>query len=170
MAILALTLLLLGWLLLWLSRRQRRAAGLPGGRVIYSDTTRWMPLEEPLYDPELELVGRPDYLIRQGETVIPVEVKSTRVGDAPYDSHIYQLAAYCRLVQSAYGVRPPYGVLHYANRTFQIDYTARLENELRNIIGEMRSRGHLRNINRSHESAARCRKCGYRSLCDQRLL
>ncbi len=162
-------LFLIGLLLLWQSNRQRKAAGLPGGEVIYSDTSRWGAVEEPLYDPHLELTGRPDYLIRQGEMVIPVEVKSTRVGEAPYDSHIYQLAAYCYLVQRAYGIRPSHGVLHYPNRTYRIEYTSRLENELITLIKEMRAKGHRRKINRSHDSARRCRGCGYRTMCDQRL-
>jgi len=169
MTTLALILLLLGALLLWQANRQRKAAGLPGGEVIYSDTSRWGPVEEPLYDPLLELTGRPDYLIRQGEMVIPVEVKSSRVGEAPYDSHIYQLAAYCYLVQRTFGVRPSHGVLHYPNRTYRIAYTQELERDMISLVKEMRAKGHRRKIKRSHNSPARCRGCGYRAMCEQRL-
>jgi CRISPR-associated exonuclease Cas4 len=46
--------------LLWLSRRQVRAAGLPGGRVIYTDTQKWGAVSEPFYDSTLGLTGKPD--------------------------------------------------------------------------------------------------------------
>ena len=68
---------------------------------------------------ELGLVGKPDYLVESAGQLIPVEVKSTRNSNAPYDAHIFQLAAYCLLVQRQLGKRPPYGILHYANRTYR---------------------------------------------------
>ena len=124
--ILALLLTLLALFLLWQAARQRKAAGLPGGRVIYADTRAWGPVEKPLFDPELGLTGKPDYLVQRGNAIIPVEVKSARVGTDPHDSHIYQLGAYCLLVQRSSGKRPPYGILHYPNRTFAIDYTGQM--------------------------------------------
>jgi CRISPR-associated exonuclease Cas4 len=160
--------------LIWLSRRWRRASGLPGGRVIYSDTNRWGPVEEPLYDPELGLTGRPDYLVEQGQSLIPVEVKSGRIPDAPYDTHIFQLAAYCLLVKRVYGKRPPFGLIHYsgrsnAGRTFAIDYTPTLETALLDLLAEIRRQEKRKEVDRSHESTERCRSCGFRSVCDQRL-
>jgi len=77
--------------LLWQSTRQRKAAGLPSGSVVYTDTSQWMPVERPLYAPELGLTGKPDYLVQHGEQLIPVEVKSSRnPQQAPYQAHIYQ--------------------------------------------------------------------------------
>lgn len=162
-------LFILGFVFLWQANRQRKASGLPGGEVIYTDTSAWRPVEKPLYDSKLDLAGRPDYLIRQGNEIIPVEVKSARVFQSPYDSHIFQLAAYCYLVHRNYNVRPPHGILHYPNRTYRIEYTPELEASLIALVGEMRTKGHLRKINRSHHSAQRCQRCGYRSSCDQHL-
>ena len=169
MSNLAIALFIIGLILLWWASRQRKASGLPGGEVIYSDTQSWMPVEEALYDNDLGLTGRPDYLIQQGEMVIPVELKSTRVTEAPYDSHIFQLAAYCYLVNKHYRVRPSHGVLKYPNRTYRIDYTPEIESKLVELVSEMRTKGHLRKINRSHQSPRRCQNCGYRSVCDQTL-
>lgn len=169
MILFSILLFLLGLVLLWLARRQQKASGLPGGRVIYSDTRDWGAVEKPLYDPELGLTGKPDYLVEQGNTIIPVEVKSRRIADAPYDSHIIQLAAYCRLVEVAYGKRPAYGILKYANRTFAIDYTAELETHLRGLLIQIREQERLKNVDRSHQSAARCSACGYRAACEQKL-
>jgi CRISPR-associated exonuclease Cas4 len=160
--------------LFWLSRRQRKASGLPGGRIVYSDTYSWGPVEEPLYDPRLGLVGKPDYLIEQGEELIPVEVKSGRAPEGPYDTHIFQLASYCLLVERVYGRRPAYGLLHYspasgAGHTFAIDYTQDLEAALLDLLDEIRQQERRKEVHRSHEAAARCRGCGFRSTCDERL-
>ena len=167
--LLILLLFILGLVLLWLSHRRQKASGLPGGRVIYSDTQGWKPAEKPLFDPELGLAGRPDYLVQDGEQVIPVEVKSTRTPQEPYDSHLYQLAAYCRLVHKTYAVRPAYGLLHYPGRTFAVDYTPELEAALLQALDEMRERDRQRQVDCSHQSPARCRACGYRAECEQRL-
>jgi CRISPR-associated exonuclease Cas4 len=169
MFFLALLLLLFALLLFWQARKRRTETGLPAGRVIYSDTRGWGKPEQALYDAELGLAGKPDYLVEQNGQIIPVEVKSRRVEDAPYDSHVYQLAAYCLLVQRCLGKRPAYGILKYANRTFAIDYTADLERSLLALLAEMRAQERKKDTPRSHEQGARCKACGFRSICDQRL-
>ncbi len=162
--------------MLLLTARQQKAAGLPGGRVVYSDTHRWGPVEKPLYDATLGLTGKPDYIVDQEGVLIPVEVKSARNVQAPYDSHIFQLAAYCLLVSRQHNKRPPYGLIHYAARstapgqagtTFTIDYTPALESALLDLLNEMRAQEFAKEINRSHELPQRCVRCGYRSMCDQ---
>lgn len=164
---LAILLILIASVLFWQAGRRQKAAGLPGGRVISSDTHQWGSVTEPLYDPHHGLTGKPDYLVQHGNDLIPVEVKSNRVSAAPYDAHIFQLAAYCLLVESVYGKRPPYGILHYQNRTFAIDYTRELESNLLDILEEMRVQDRHKDVARSHDEPARCRGCGYRSTCDQ---
>ena len=118
MLYIALVLIFIAIIFFWQSNRQRQAAGLPGGRVIYTDTRGWGKLEKPLFYAALELTGKPDYLVQQDGQIIPVEVKSGRAPEAPYDSHIYQLASYCLLVEKTYGKRPPYGIIHYETRDF----------------------------------------------------
>jgi CRISPR-associated exonuclease Cas4 len=157
-------------ILLWQSGRARRAAGLPGGRVIYTDTRSWgSKLEKPLYDPALGLTGKPDYLVEHNGRTIPVEVKSGRAPQAPYDSHIYQLASYCLLVEKTMGTRPPYGIIHYEDRDFAIDYTQELEFALLDVLAEMRRDERRGDVARSHESAARCARCGFRHVCEQKI-
>jgi CRISPR-associated exonuclease Cas4 len=149
--------------------RTKRQAGIPGGRVIYADTNQWGEVEKPLYDPILRLTGKPDYLVKQGSQVIPVEVKSRNSPQAPYDSHIYQLTAYCILVEREYGTRPNYGIIHYRNRTFAIDFTSTLEETTKLIIHEMQEKTSRSNCERSHDNPRNCQHCGYRSICDQAL-
>jgi CRISPR-associated exonuclease Cas4 len=169
MLYLALALFILAMILLWQSGRQQQKAGLPGGRVIYTDTRAWGEVEKPLYDAELHLTGKPDYLVEHNGQLIPVEVKSGRTPKAPYDSHIYQVAAYCLLVERTYGKRPPYGLIHYPNRDFAIDYTPALESALLDILAEMRRDEYRSEIDRSHEEPGRCAHCGFNQVCDQRL-
>lgn len=166
---LAFLLFLLALILLLISSRQRRAARLPGGRIIYTDTRGWGRLEKPLYDQDLGLTGKPDYLIEQDGHLIPVEIKTGRTPEAPYDSHIFQLAAYCLLVEKAYGKRPAYGILHYPGRDFAIDYTPALESALLDLLAELRRDEMRGQAHRSHEDERRCRGCGFRGVCEERL-
>ena len=167
--ILALVLLMIAFIFFWQSGRQRQVAGLPGGRIIYTDTRGWGKLEKPLYYAALDLTGKPDYLIQKEGQIIPVEVKSGKAPDAPYDSHIYQLAAYCLLVEKTYAKRPPYGIIHYEGRDFAVDYTHELEQSLLELLTEMKRDEFKKNVDRSHEQASRCKKCGFREVCDQKV-
>ena len=158
----------LGLLLLWLSRRAHRSAGLPSGRLLSQDTLgRWRS-GETLYDPVLDLAGRPDYLLVQGDRLIPVEVKSGRAHAGPRLSHKLQLAAYCRLVQAVYARRPAVGILQYADRRYDIPFTAELEAQLTQVVAAMRQ-DFGRELDRSHDSPERCLACAYRERCDQAL-
>ena len=162
--------LLFALVLFWQSARQRSSAGLPGGQVIYSDTRAWGEVEKPFYDPMTGLTGKPDYVVKKGNQLMPVEVKSSQVTDSPYDSHIYQLAAYCYLIEQETGTRPQYGILHYPARTFRIDYTPKLETALLELISEIRYQERRTVVNRSHETPRRCASCGFQETCKQSLV
>src|SRR5690242_9968061 len=139
MSYLIFLLFILAIIFFWQSDRQRKAAGLPGGRVVYTDTRGWGKVEKPLYYSALGLTGKPDYLIERNGQLVPVEVKSGRAPQAPYDSHIFQLASYCLLVDKTYGKRPPYGIIHYENRDFAVDYTRELESALMDLLADMQT-------------------------------
>jgi len=156
--------------LFWQSGNQRREAGLPGGRIIYTDTRAWGEVDKPLYDIQTGLTGKPDYLVEQHGQIIPVEVKSGRAPSAPYDSHIFQVAAYCLLIQKTYGKRPPYGIIHYKDRDFAVDYTPELEQSLLDVLVEMRRDEHRSEVARSHEQTGRCARCGFREICEENLV
>ena len=161
--------LLLALLLIYFSGRQRRHLGLPDGDLLYEDMTSGDKLRAPLFDAELNLVGRPDYLIRDGQNLVPVEVKSGRSPKQPYESHVYQLAAYCLLVAKLFGQRPSHGLIRYPERSFKVNFTQELESNLLNLLDEMRSQRSSKDVARSHQQAARCRACGYLQVCDQSL-
>lgn len=148
--------------------RSQREAGLPAGRVVYNDTSAWVKTEKPLYDPDWALAGKPDYLVVNGKETVPVEVKSCAANE-PYPGHVLQLAAYCRLVQVQTGVRPKLGYLHYHNTTFEIEYTRELEIQLKQLVEEIRGTPVSSKTPRSHDQLARCRACGYREICEDRM-
>jgi len=168
--IIALLLILIGVLIFWLGRRAQSDAGLPIGRVIYSDTRGWQSLEKPLFSRIHRLTGKPDYLVQQGREIVPVEVKSAHApSDGPRRSHVLQLAAYCLLVEETYRQKPKYGIVKYADRMFAVDYTDALRTELLDVIDAMRADLTRGAAERSHDEAARCAHCGYRHACPERL-
>ena len=156
-------------LLWWLAARQQRCLGMPSGQVLYRDMEDRIDLDRPLYAADLDLVGRPDYLLRTADGLVPVEIKSGRTPRRPYDSHVYQLAAYCALVERSYGQRPSHGLIRYEQRNFEVAYTAELESGLLRVLDQMRADLGRAEVNRSHQQAARCRSCGYLSRCEQAL-
>ncbi len=158
-----------GLLLLRRARRLHQQTGLPQGRVIYADTGAWNRCEKPLFSRRYLLTGKPDYLVDDGRTRIPVEVKSTACPPSPYRSHVLQLAAYCLLVEEEVGQPPPYGIIKYRDQAYAIEYTAQLRAELLNVLAEMRQHLAADDVTPSHANPNRCRSCGYREECDERL-
>jgi CRISPR-associated exonuclease Cas4 len=166
----ALGLILAALLVLWLANRRKRATGLPQGRVTSADVGRWQPEGHMLYDRRLGLAGKPDYIVEHEGVPVPVEVKSGRTPNRPYQSHILQLAAYCYLVEATTGQQPPYGILRYPKKSFQVPYTPELREELLATVADIRHADNYRSpVDRSHRSPARCAACGFRAVCDQRL-
>lgn len=163
-------LLFLAALALWLwARRGRVAAGLPAGQVVYVDTGSWQRNEKPLFSNTYQLTGKPDYLVRERNRIIPVEVKSRAAPSEPYLSHVMQLAAYCLLVEDVLGAAAPFGYVHYRDGTFKVEFTRALRAELLRLLADMRKAAHARQVHRSHEHAGRCAHCGYQEVCGESL-
>jgi len=166
----AFILIIIALFLLRGGNQAQRHQGLPSGRVVYDDSSRYGGEHvKPLYSARLGLSGKPDYIVQQRGVPIPVEVKSRRSPREPYDSHIYQLAAYCLLIEDQYNSRPPYGIIRYSDRTFQIDFTDELEEVLLELLREMRKEKISVAPHRSHEQPMRCAGCGFREDCEERL-
>jgi CRISPR-associated exonuclease Cas4 len=170
LAILAIVVLVVGLFILSQGRRLQIETGLPTGRVVYADTGAWKTVERPLFSTLHQLAGKPDYVVKHGQQTIPIEVKSASApGDGPRRSHLLQLAAYCLLIEERYQRRPEYGIIKYADRAFEIDYTRALEAELLDTLDAMRANLVEGGAARSHNEAVRCVQCGYRHACDERL-
>ncbi|MBV7337171.1 Dna2/Cas4 domain-containing protein [Chloroflexi bacterium TSY] len=167
-----------GLLLLWLAQRARTSAGLPIGKVVYSDTSAWKESEKPLISQRYGLVGRPDYLVEvvdgslgnRQRITIPIEVKSRKRPPVLYESHLLQLATYCLLIEDNLKKPPPYGLLHYADETLQIPYTTQLRNQVLRTAAAVRKNRRANNVHRQHNDVSRCQGCGYRDGCKEEAL
>jgi CRISPR-associated exonuclease Cas4 len=152
------------------SRSLREQSGLPDGEVIYTDTGTWFPNKDVLHSAELRLVGKPDYLVEQPDgMLVPVEIKSGRAPAQPREGHVLQLAAYCLLIEENFGLRPEVGILQYKDKAFAVDYTTDLEDDLLDLLLEMRHATDEDELERDHYERARCAACGVRRNCHQRL-
>jgi CRISPR-associated exonuclease Cas4 len=163
LAVLLLALLLIAW-----SMRIRSATGLPWVPVLAQDTDGYT-LEKPMFARRIGLTGKPDYLLDIRGATIPVEVKPSRRATRPYESDLMQLAAYCLLLEETRGEAPPYGLLRYAERTFRLDYTERVREEVLDLLDAMRADLQAADSYRSHDDPRRCLNCGFFEQCDQAL-
>lgn len=146
----------------------QRLTGMRAREVVYQDTAD-REASRPLYAARYGLAGKPDYILRRREGLIPVEVKPGRRAHSPFQADVMQLAAYCLLVEESSGQAPPYGLLRYQEHTFQIRYTAELRRTLLATLEAMRRDGEARTVRRSHHDPERCRHCGQQANCDQSL-
>lgn len=160
----------IGAILLALSFRKKKASGLPEGQIVYQDTgVQEFAPSKPLFSEKYKLTGKPDYLVRQGNQLIPVEVKSTPAPAQPYANHVAQVMAYCLLIEDIYQVIPTHGVIRYTDHSFDIPYTQQEYERLVQIMADMRRKLGVEPVARSHQSPTRCDGCGYRHECDEAL-
>ncbi|HKC66102.1 MAG TPA: CRISPR-associated protein Cas4 [Pyrinomonadaceae bacterium] len=166
------------------ARKAASRSGLPSGQLIYSDTgyptgrvsrvitnEQGVKQERPLVSRRYGLTGRPDYLVRTSEGIVPVEAKSTKcpAGGRAYDSHVMQLAAYCLLVEDVLDARVPYGIIRYADEEVVVDYSIELRDELIALLEEMKEAREASDVHRNHRDARRCSRCSMREICEEAL-
>ena len=86
------------------------------GKIEYIDMDESKVFKSDAYG----LSGRPDYVIKLADNLIPVEEKKGRTPQGPLFSHILQVAAYCLLIEDTMGKAPPYGLLKYPEREDEV--------------------------------------------------
>lgn len=126
-------------------------------------------MEKPLFSERFLLAGKPDYLVEADGMLIPIEVKPNRVAAEPYMSDTMQLAAYGLLVEEKFGVRPRYGIVKYRDAVFRVELTDQVQEQLMQVLDEMRSDLASDQVGRNHADVRRCVACGYRASCGQNL-
>ena len=167
--LIALILILIGLLVFWLGRRSQAEAGLPIGRVIASDTNGWRLLEKPLFSHTHRLAGKPDYLVRRGREIIPVEVKSSQApADRAAPQSCVAIGSVLPVGRRTYRQKPKYGIVKYADRMFAVDYTTALHAALLDAMpcGTM---SHTTKPIAHTTRRPAVRTAGYRHACDERL-
>lgn len=162
----SLALLLAAFFLRYFARARAAALGLPG-ELVYADQGE----QELFVSDRHGLVGRPDYIREvDGGELVPVERKSRELkASGPYEGEILQLAAYALLVEERFERPVRRGQLQYLNRSVEIAFDEQLRTRLMSALDALGQASQLPDVPRSHNSAARCRACGYRSKCSQSL-
>ena len=121
---------------------------------------------------EHNLAGRPDYLIKEDEMRIPVEVKTGRRPRAPFFSHVLQIGAYCLLSEETFQRKPTHGQIRYG---FENEpHGVKWDSDLRALVLEK-----LEDMNdilkgkteahRNHKRVGKCNSCYRRKGCPERL-
>jgi CRISPR-associated exonuclease Cas4 len=146
-------------------RKEKRARGIPEGSIMYSDLNS---PAEPLFSKQSRLVGKPDYIVRQGNHLIPVEVKSGG-HDHLQHNHVLQLATYCQILEDVSGEFIPEGIVVYNTVPYTIAFDPRLRFELASVTSQMREALLDGVVVRNHQEAGRCKHCSLRQYCDDQV-
>lgn len=113
--------------------------------------------------------GTPDYVIKVGENIIPVEEKTGRTPKGPLFSHILQIATYCLLIEDATGKAPPYGLVKYPEHEHEVEYNEDLKKMLLEKAAEMRRILETGDVHRNHNRPGKCIHCSRRDACPEKL-
>lgn len=135
------------------------------GKIEYIDMGKAKAFKSERYG----LIGRPDYIIKIDDRVIPVEEKKGRTPKGPLFSHILQIAAYCLLIEEETGKAPPYGLLKYPEHEHEIEYNEDLKKVLLEKLDEMRAIMRTGEAHRNHNRPGKCVHCSRKDLCPEKL-
>ena len=139
---------------------------IPEGKITYSDLNK---PAKAFFSKKYMLTGKPDYIIKSKNKLVPVEVKTGK-NNQPKKNHIYQLAAYCHLLEENYGGFIPYGILIYnKSAQYKIPFDPKMRYELENTIQKMRQQMITGNITLNHNSYQKCINCSMREYCNSKL-
>ena len=118
------------------------------------------------------LAGRPDYMIKEKDMRLPVEVKTGRRPKAPFFSHVLQIGAYCLLSEETFQKSPSHGQIRYGfeNEPHNVDWEPKLKTLVLEKIDEMNDiLGGRTKAHRNHKRVGKCNNCSRRKGCPERL-
>src|SRR3984957_16428618 len=160
----ALIVAVLAWLI---GRGLLASTGLPFRNIFYADVGSTFPQSEPLTSQRYGLGGKPDHLVRLTDGIAPIEVKSCRApaSGRPYEGHLFQLAAYCLLVEDVFGAPVPHGLVNFEDRSILVDFAPSLRASLLALLDEIRAAKRGEELHSHHDRPGKCRSCGFRTVC-----
>lgn len=132
------------------------------GKITYTDLN--VPAKA-FFSKKYRISGKPDYIVKKDKRYLPVELK---IGshDSPPKNHIFQLAAYCQLIEENYGIFVPYGILVYNDGyQFNVPFDPKIRFELENTINEMRHILKNGKINIDFKDQYKCLNCSMKDYC-----
>ena len=140
----------------------KKSNSIQQGKILYSDLNK---SAKPLYSKKLQITGKPDYIIKEKDRFIPVELKFGK-HNRPQKNHIFQLAGYRQLIEDSYGGFVPYGIIIYNNKNqFKISFNPQIRFELESTIEEMRKTLKSGKLSRNHNDFHRCINCSMKEYC-----
>ena len=159
--------------IIYAKNTRKRVQSLKKTHTIQEGTITYTDLNapaKPFFSARQRISGKPDYVTRMQNRYIPVEVK-TGNHDEPQQHHIFQLAAYCHLLEEHYNDLVPYGVLVYYDtaKQFTIPFDPKLRFELESTIKQMRGVLKTGTLKRNHQDVHRCIHCSFRSHCHMKM-
>ena len=137
------------------------------------ETPDGLTKETPVLKSEnYNLAGRPDYLIKEGNMRIPVEVKTGRRPKAPFFSHVLQMGAYCLLSEETFTGKPSCGQIRYGfdSTPHEVKWDSDLKALVIEKLEEMNDilKGNME-AHRNHKRVGKCNSCSRRKACPERL-
>lgn len=150
------------------TKRKKEEMDIENSEIKYVDDLE--EESELLKSEKHRLRGRPDLVLEKEGKPVPVEVKTGRVPEGPFFSHILQIAAYCLLIEEDMGTKPPYGLIRYGETEFDIDYDEDLRELLLEKLDDMREHIEEDEAHRNHNREGKCRNCSRRKICDEALV
>ena len=151
--------LLVGLVLVLSGRGMRRRRGLGDGQTVALDNVT-------LTSSRYGLSGRPDRLIREGNTVIPEEWKSARQLGA---WHRAQMGVYFLVIEDQLKVRPSHGFIVCGDgQRHRIENNALLRSWVLGLAGSIReARKSVGVAIPVEHKPGQCRPCGMQEHCGQ---
>jgi CRISPR-associated exonuclease Cas4 len=146
----------------------RKDHGIESGSIEYVDSMD--STSKMLKSKKYDLRGRPDYILKKEDGLVPVEVKTGRTPKGPLFSHILQLAAYFLLIEENYKIRPPYGIIKYSDKEHEIENDEELNKILISKLKEMKEILKTKEAHRNHKRESKCRYCSRREICPEKLV
>ncbi len=150
----------------WSIKKVPSSNRMRGYSLIYADQKQNGKNEENfgklLYSAAYELQGKPDYVYKKrfGKDLVPVELKSGKIGNdpLPHRGDLMQLAAYFLILEDVYKVKPKFGRLVYSDYMFVVKNTRGLRKEVMNTTKEMREML-IYGVGKANASFVTCRHC-----------
>ncbi|MBD3408119.1 MAG: CRISPR-associated protein Cas4 [Candidatus Lokiarchaeota archaeon] len=164
--IIGILLIVLGTYYSWKNHHIKRSYHIPDGKITYADLNI---SEKTLFSPRYRLAGKPDYIVKQQEKLLPVEVKSGAYSH-PQFHHIMQLTAYCVLLEDTFQTFVPQGLLVYPSGHHMIMMNPKVRFQLEQIIHEINYSKRSQTAYRNHHDKWKCRSCSLRQHCMEKLI
>lgn len=143
------------------NKTDRTSIGLNNRHVVSMDGSREY-VGKTLYSMLLPIYGRPDRILVDKDSIIPVEEKpaSTKL----YPSHIIQLYTYCQLVEENYKI-PPYGIVRLkGGEEVKVPWDEGAKQRLGDIV--LKAAKVLQGkVSPNGTQGAKCRNCGFKNAC-----